>query len=116
MEPYLKLNLSRKIVNYIAGLRGGLIRIGVNEGRWAGTDYNNRVCKLCNLRVIDDESHFVFRCPALSTFRLLLKNYREFQSEEFTIIFASQDYMLYIDLYNFINNSLEFRKDVLEIL
>ena len=97
VEWYLTLDLPRKIVNSIVRFRGGLLRIGINEGRYENIPYLERICKLCNSNEIDDESHFLFRCTTLSTFRLPLLNFHIFRSGSFKSVFEAKNRLLILD-------------------
>ena len=49
-------------------LRGGLLKIGCNEGRYSNTPFHERICILCN-QDVETEYHFLLVCPALSHIR-----------------------------------------------
>ena len=36
----------------------------VERGRYKKLDVNQRLCQNCNLDLIEDETHFLFQCPA----------------------------------------------------
>ena len=67
-ENFLDVGLSKNEVNLLIRLRGGLLRIGYNIGRWFGTP---RVCPLCNSGEDETEEHFLYRCTAFNHFRTL---------------------------------------------
>ena len=115
-EWYLCMDLPRKVINTLVRLRGGLLRIGVNEGRYDQTPLQLRICKLCNSGQIDDEIHFIFYCRALSTFRINLMQYADFRSYSLTSIFSARDRNLLIDLYQFIGKAIEWRDEILRVI
>ena len=41
----------------------------VETGRHNNTEYENRLCSLCDLLQIEDEFHFVMICPFYTTLR-----------------------------------------------
>ena len=43
----------------------------VETGRWSGVPRAERLCYLCNSPAIADEFHYLFKCEALTTERLL---------------------------------------------
>ena len=43
--------------------------IKIETGRWDKTNKNERFCKLCTMNRIENESHFLFDCPALTLTR-----------------------------------------------
>ena len=111
IEWYLTCGLSLKIVNYLARLRGGLLRIAVNEGRWGGIPRENRKCTFCNAQVIEDEEHFIFDCRLWSGTRTTLRKYPEFRDRSFRAMFESKNLNLLKDLYLFIVISLREREN-----
>jgi len=118
-EWYLSVHLPRKMLHYITRLRGGLLRIGVNEDRWRGIEYKNRICKFCSSGEIDDEVHFIYQCKPLSAFRLPLLNFKQFQrhsNNPFDILFKHPNSALIETLYYFIHRSLTFRDEIMSIL
>ena len=36
----------------------------VEHGRYKKLDVSQRLCQNCNLNLIEDETHFMFQCPA----------------------------------------------------
>ena len=36
----------------------------IEKGRYVNLERNQRVCSICNLNDIEDEFHFILRCPA----------------------------------------------------
>ena len=36
----------------------------VERGRYKKLDVSQRLCQNCNLDLIEDETHFLFQCPA----------------------------------------------------
>jgi hypothetical protein len=34
-----------------------------NSGNYSKLEKENRICKFCNLRMVEDESHFLLKCP-----------------------------------------------------
>lgn len=116
LEPYLKLNLHKNILNRLARLRGGLLRIGVNTGRWENVPYLNRLCKFCNSNVIDDENHFIFHCTATSTFRHNLMQYQIFHEHNLKRLFKVVKRDLSKDLSLYIETSLNYRQEIIDVL
>lgn len=112
-EPYLDLDIKDR--QLFTRLRGGLLRIACNEGRWTvpSVPLADRICPLCNSQAIEDEVHFVFQCRATSSFRRpLLAKYEMFRSENVTALMCSDDPRVIRDLCRFIKSALEFRAEV----
>ena len=62
-ENYVLYNLSKKKRSLCAKLRAGVLGLHIETGRYAGTDEEDRLCYLCDLREIENEVHFVLYCP-----------------------------------------------------
>ena len=69
LEPYLIFNENFKYRKLISKLRCCCLEIEVNEGRFNNVPYNRRLCRLCNLKKIEDEYHFLLICPFHSELR-----------------------------------------------
>ena len=65
-ELYARANLPVSIRRVLAGLRAGCLRLQVELGRYSSpkTPFNERLCKMCNLEV-EDQEHFLLHCPSL---------------------------------------------------
>ena len=65
-EPYARANLPVSIRRVLAGLRAGCLLLQVELGRYSSpkTPFNERLCKMCNLEV-EDQEHFLLHCPSL---------------------------------------------------
>ena len=57
----------------IAGLRLGCLPLAVEVGRYTGTSYTERVCRLYGTRKVEDQHHFLINCPSLSHIRQKLR-------------------------------------------
>ena len=62
---------TRAHCSFLAKLRGGFAPLEIETGRYVSTPAEYRTCKLCDTGV-EDETHFVLHCPALSSERHLL--------------------------------------------
>ena len=53
-ETYLDLNLSGSIISQFTRLRGGLLHVEANVGRWATppVPYADSLCRLCNVHQV----------------------------------------------------------------
>ncbi len=63
-EPYLKMNITRYEQSLLCQLRYGILQIQLETGRYQGQVRNDRHCKICEGGVLEDQYHFVFKCPA----------------------------------------------------
>ena len=53
----------------MAGLRVGCLPLAVEVGRYTGTPYSERVCRLCDCGDVEDQHHFLIICHTLSSSR-----------------------------------------------
>lgn len=62
----------QRAVRVVAQLRMGAHRLAIETGRWVKprkVPRAERVCRVCNAGVVEDEVHFLFECPGLAAAR-----------------------------------------------
>ena len=59
-ESYVSINLSSIERSYFAHFRLGILPIEIET--YKSVPINNRMCKLCNLNLVEDEKHILFTC------------------------------------------------------
>ena len=64
VEPYIKMNLDRYERSLLSQLRYGILQIELETGCFKQEERVNRLCKICNEGVVEDQCHFVFNCPS----------------------------------------------------
>ena len=74
-ENYVSMNLSRSIRSYIAQIRCGVLPLHIETGRYRNLKVEERLCKVCDLKTVENELHFVFDCPTYSQLRLVYYNW-----------------------------------------
>ena len=72
-ENYVIEHLPVNVQRVVAGLRMGCLPLEVETGRYIGTLYYQRICKLCK-NALEDQKHFLLICPALADLRNTLFN------------------------------------------
>ena len=61
IEKYLlNLNIPDRIV--LCRFRCSNFKIPVETGRWSNIPRNERICNLCDMNVVGDEYHYLFKC------------------------------------------------------
>ena len=55
--------------SYLSQLRIGILQINIEIGRYRSIPLEERLCRLCNMNEIEDEIHFLFRCPTYNVQR-----------------------------------------------
>ena len=43
-------------------LRGGTLSLRIEEGRWEGLEREERICRTCGSKEVEDEQHFIEDC------------------------------------------------------
>ena len=76
MEDYLLLLLNLKHMSTIARFRMSSYTLAIETGRHAKPKIpkEERKCRKCNLDYVEDEEHFLLKCPLYSEERLSLFN------------------------------------------
>ena len=63
-EAHIKTNSKAKR-SILCQLRIGILCLEIELGRYVRLKINERICKLCKKKDVEDEIHFVCVCPAL---------------------------------------------------
>ena len=63
------MNISKYQRSLYAQFRIGILPLEIEVGRFHNIELNLRLCKLCNLDVVEDEIHFLCDCPKYSEYR-----------------------------------------------
>ena len=71
-ELYVKANLTRNQRSLVAQLRTGILPLALETGRFTQTPEEDRLCRLCELGEVENETHFVLYCPRYDDFRNVL--------------------------------------------
>ena len=72
-ENYVMEHQPVNVWRVVASLRMGCLLLEVETGRYTGTPYEQRICKLCR-SAPEDQEHFLLICPALADLRSTLFN------------------------------------------
>ena len=68
-SQYLLSTRNWKTRSLLSKLRLGTTNLEIEKGRKIGIPREQRLCKICNSNLIEDEAHFLFECQALSLTR-----------------------------------------------
>ena len=68
-EKYLNLNIPKPQRTPFVKLRCGVLPLEIETGRYYKVELENRKCKLCNLDEVENEIHFLTKCPLYDDFR-----------------------------------------------
>ena len=64
IQNYLTKCLPVNLRKAITKMRCSSHKLMIEKGRYLNLERNQRVCSMCNLNDIEDEFHFILRCPA----------------------------------------------------
>ena len=62
-EPYIDKVMSRNQRAWITRIRSSSSNLGIELGRYKNIPLSSRKCSFCSLDEIDDEQHFLMKCP-----------------------------------------------------
>ncbi len=62
VEPYALSFINRKHRSYLVQFHCGIVPLSIETGRWASIPLEDRICKMCNSLVVEDEYHFICHC------------------------------------------------------
>jgi exonuclease III len=69
MEPYLTCVQNTKHRKCLTRFRISAHDLAIERGRYQKIERHNRLCKCCNMNVIENEYHFLLVCPAYAEIR-----------------------------------------------
>lgn len=75
-EPYVLMNVTKRERSVTAQFRCGTLPLRIETGRFKRPkeEIEDRLCKLCTLNCVEDETHFLFYCSLYSDLREKLIN------------------------------------------
>ena len=69
LSNYLSKIKNREQRRLLAKLRLGVLPLEIEKGRRSNLDRSDRLCKLCHANEVEDEIHFLLKCPVLESTR-----------------------------------------------
>ncbi len=61
--------MNRKYRSYHAQYCCGILPLSIETGRWGSIPLEDRICKMCDSLVVEDEYHFRFHCSLYNNIR-----------------------------------------------
>jgi len=61
-ESYLDSDVPFQFRKQITQLRSGTNTLRIETGRWIKEPLAERICKMCSMKVVEDEPHFLLDC------------------------------------------------------
>jgi len=69
LEKYLHCNNHVRGRYYHTALRTGSNQLEIERGRWKRLPRSQRLCQQCDWNAIENEEHFILKCPKYDNFR-----------------------------------------------
>ena len=112
-ENYLNLP-NYKLTNILCKFRCSTHKLLIESGRYNNIDRASRICKNCNMNVIEDEYHFLLVCPTYRDLRkIYLKPY--FYTwpsiQKFKMLMSSKSLKMLRNISIFLKNAFSQRID-----
>ena len=116
-EDYIdKLN-NDSLRKYFSRLRLCSHSLEIEFGRYNGDDRNNRLCKLCNQKVVESEYHFLLCCTKYETVRKKYLGHISWPTvHKFNLLMSTKKKTTMIKLSKFIKEAFEIRESALKNL
>ena len=117
-DDYVFSLMPRYERSLLAQLRMGILPLRVETGRFINEILNERICTLCELQDIEDEIHFVCRCPKYDNPRLQLFHIASDRNPNFYLMTEPDKFIflvkhLYKKLAIFIKQSWQIRQNLI---
>ena len=68
-ENYLTMNMNRNERSVMAQFRCGVLPLRIETGRFVGEQVGDKLCRFCDLNLVEDEKHFVLVFPSYANLR-----------------------------------------------
>ena len=117
-EPYLDILANSASRRALTQLRMCSHNLEIEFGRFNNISRENRLCKLCNMKSVESEFHFLLCCPKYNHLRskYLKKRYTTWPSiQKFVSVMSSKNRNAILNLGKFVNEAFKFRLQSLEI-
>ena len=117
-EAYLDILSVRKFRRSFAQLRSGTLPIEIETGRYRGITREQRFCPICNTGEVENELHFILKCPVLHDIRKTYIQRKFFINPSILklgILLSSKNEQTIKQTASYIVNALETRTLILEL-
>ena len=80
IPAYVSSYLDRPLRSYVARIRCGVLPLKIETGRYRNIPVDDRLCQSCDLNMVEDEIHFLLKCPYYVNERKMLVQYLNHQN------------------------------------
>ena len=110
-EEYLNIIKSDHLRQLLTSFRLDSHKLEIEIGRIKNERRENRICKMCNMNVIESEFHFIIFCPKSRSIRLKCFGSIAWTTlEKFKSLMSTKRKNLVIQLSNYIKEAFSVRK------
>ena len=87
LQHYLKISMPDCYTIRITRLRISAHTLLIKKGRYHNIERGKRICQMCAINDVEDEYHFILKCPFYINLRLLyITKYYWFQPSVFKLV------------------------------
>ena len=113
---YLRLNISKYQKSLYAQFRFGILPLEIEIGRYRNQDLSQRICKLCDLKLVEDEVHFLIDCPVYSAERKTLFDEKNMSNTAFSELDSLDKFVYFMSnheraVITFVSNAFRKRQN-----
>ena len=112
MEPYLDNITNTRFRIALSRFRLSSLKLEIERGRYHNIDRENRICKFCNFKAIENEYHFLLVCPLYRDIRkqYLTSYYCSWTTiNKFETLLSKQKKKVITNLYKHIYHAMNLR-------
>ena len=118
---YVNFNISKYQRSLYAQFRCGILPLEIEVGRYRNLDLSDRLCKLCDKNLVEDEIHFLIDCPVYSVERKILFAEKHMQNSTFSRLESLDKFVYFMSnheraVITFISNAFRKRQDTLSYM
>ena len=118
---YLTLNITKYQRSLYSQFRCGILPLEIEVGRYRNQELSQRICKLCDSHLVEDEVHFLIDCPMYSLERETLFAEKNMTNIEFSRLDSLDKFVYFMSnhekaVITFIANAFRKRQDNISYL
>jgi hypothetical protein len=115
LQYYLTKSLPLMYIRLITKFRLSAHKLSIESGRYSNTPRHNRLCNICGSVDVEDEFHFILKCPAyISQRKSFIKKYYFNKPSVFKLVqlLSVQNVKELINLRKYLYQAIEIRNNL----
>ena len=121
-SAYVDILSKRSARSSLCKLKLSAHNLAIEQGRYINLPHEERICHCCNTGDIEDEAHFMFKCPKFVEQRFILKTYicnfyhiQKLTEKQFLhLCFKSKSFQILKMVSSYISKCLDIRSNILK--